>query len=440
VIPLRSFNEEYIIETMPSALTSVLKPFRSLYLQVLLAVMIGIAFGLWAPSSAEAMKPLGDGFIKLVKMLIGPIIFCTVVSGLAGMENLKKASRVGFRAILYFEVLTTVSLLIGIVAAHVIRPGDGMNVDLMSLRPGEISVYTSEAKTHSAVDFLLNLIPANPVDAFARGDILEILVFSILFGVALSHLGERGKQWLGLIEQLTAVFFRMIGYIMRLAPLGAFGAMAFTIGRYGTASLGPLAKLMGTFYLTCALFVFVVLGSVCRAVGISIWSLLVYIREELAIVLGTSSSETALPPLMRKLEELGCPKPVVGLVVPAGYAFNLDGTSIYLTLAALFVAQATNANLSLSHEFAILGILLISSKGAAGVTGSGFVTLAATLSAVPGIPVTGIVLILGIDRFMSEARALTNIVGNAVATIVVSHWEGQWDGTQAEAVLSRARK
>ncbi|MDR3606047.1 MAG: dicarboxylate/amino acid:cation symporter [Oligoflexia bacterium] len=405
--------------------------FRSLYLQVLIAVILGIAAGYTFPELGQAAKPLGDGFVRLIKMLIGPIIFCTVVSGLAGAGNLRRAGRVGVKALVYFELLTTASLIIGISVAHLFQPGAAFKVDPSTLDAGSVSAYASEAKAHGIVDFLLNIIPVNPVDAFARGDILQILFFSVLFGAALSQIGEKARAISTLIEQVSGVLFKMIGYLMRLAPIGTFGAMAFTVGKYGTASLADLAKLMACFYLTCAIFVFVVLGAVCRTMGIRITRLLFYIREELAIVLGTSSSESALPRLMERLEELGCSKSIVGLVVPAGYSFNLDGTSIYLTLAALFIAQATGVHLSWTQELTILGVLLLSSKGAAGVTGSGFITLAATLAAVPGIPVAGLVLILGVDRFMSEARAITNIIGNAVATLYISHWEREWDSGKA---------
>jgi aerobic C4-dicarboxylate transport protein len=405
--------------------------FRSLYLQVLVAVVVGVALGHWFPAEAQALKPLGDGFIKLVKMLIGPIIFCTVVTGLAGAGDLRSAGRVGVKSLIYFEVLTSFSLVLGLIVAHTLQPGAGFNVDPATLDTHEIAAYVSESHAHGVVDFLLGIIPANPVDAFARGDILQILFFSILFGVALAQSGEKAKAFVALVDQFSQILFRIIGFIMFLAPLGAMGAMAFTVGKYGTQSLGELAKLMGCFYLTCALFVFGVLGAVCRLIGVRITRLLFYIREELAIVLGTSSSESALPLLMSRLEALGCSKSVVGLVVPAGYSFNLDGTSIYLTLAALFIAQATGVHLSWAQELTILAVLLVSSKGAAGVTGSGFITLAATLSAVPGIPVAGIVLILGVDRFMSEARAITNLIGNSVATLFVAKWEKEWDVAQA---------
>jgi aerobic C4-dicarboxylate transport protein len=408
-----------------------------LYFQVLVAVVLGIIVGYFAPEQAVKFKPLGDGFIKLIKMMIAPIIFCTVVTGIAGMQDMKKVGRVGLKALLYFEIVSTASLIIGLAIVNWVRPGEGMNVNPASLDTHALTSYTVQAQSQSVVDFLLNIIPTNIADAFAKGDVLQILLIAILFGFALSHLGERIRVVLTFIEQLSHVLFKMVGYIMYLAPLGAFGAMAFTVGKQGVASLGPLAWLMGSFYATCLIFVFGVLGLIARMNGFNILQFVRYISEELFLVLGTSSSESALPGIMAKLENLGCGRSVVGLVIPAGYSFNLDGTSIYLTMAAIFVAQATNSHLTIWHQLTILAVLLISSKGAAGVTGSGFITLAATLAAVPSIPVSGLVLILGIDRFMSEARALTNLVGNGVATIVVARWEGEYNEAKAQAVLGQ---
>jgi aerobic C4-dicarboxylate transport protein len=410
---------------------------RRLYVQVLFAIACGIALGHFVPDVGAAMKPLGDGFIKLIKMLIGPIILCTIVAGIAGMQDMKKVGRVGGKALLYFEVLTTLALIVGLVVVNVLEPGKGMNADVASLDTKALAAYTTAAKQQTLVEFLVNIIPDTLVSAFVKGDILQVLLVSILFGFALAKLGPVGEPVVRAVESFGQLLFVVVGFIMRLAPLGAFGAMAFTIGKYGIDSLGPLAKLMGSFYLTCLVFVFGVLGLVARWAGFSITRLLWYIRGELLIVLGTSSSESVLPRMMVKLEEAGCAKSVVGLVIPTGYSFNLDGTSIYLTMAAIFVAQATNTDLTLTQELTLLGVLLLTSKGASGVTGAGFITLAATLSTVPTIPVAGLALILGIDRFMSEARALTNLVGNAVATIVVAKWEGELDHAQLDAALSK---
>jgi len=402
----------------------VKKPFyKILYVQVLFAIACGVLLGMYYPSDAVAMKPLGDGFIKLIKMIIAPVIFCTVVSGIAGMQDVKKIGRVGGKALLYFEVVSTFALVIGLFVANLMRPGAGFNADPATLDTKAIAQFTEKAKQQSTIDFVMNIIPNTIVDAFAKGDILQVLLIAILFGFALSLLGERGKPVAKLIDEVAAAIFGMVGIVMKAAPIGAFGAMAFTIGKYGIASLKPLAALMGCFYLTCGVFIFVVLGAIARFTGFSIFKFLRYIREELLIVLGTSSSESALPSLITKLERLGCSKSVVGLVVPTGYSFNLDGTNIYMTMAALFVAQATNTDLTLTQELTILGVAMLTSKGASGITGAGFITLAATLAVVPTIPVAGMALILGIDRFMSECRALTNFIGNGVATVVVSNWE-----------------
>ena len=408
---------------------------QHLYVQVLTAITIGILLGHFYPETATTMKPLGDGFIKLIKMIIAPIIFCTVVTGIAGMQELDKVGRVGVKALLYFEVVSTLALIIGLVVVHVLQPGAGMNVDVSALDTQSLNAYTNAASHHSAVDFLLNIIPSSVVDAFAKGDILQVLLFSLLFGFSLAAMRETGAEALVFINQVSHALFGIVETIMKLAPIGAFGAMAFTIGKYGISSLAPLAKLMGCFYLTCLLFIFIVLGLIARFAGFSILKFIIYIKDELLIVLGTSSSESVLPRIMIKLEALGCSKSVVGLVIPTGYSFNLDGTSIYLAMAAIFVAQATNTPLTMMQELTILGVLLLTSKGAAGVTGSGFITLAATLSAVPTIPVAGLALILGIDRFMSEARALTNLIGNGVATVVAAKWENELDVQQMEATL-----
>ena len=409
--------------------------YRILYVQVLAAIIVGVALGIANPSLAVDMKPLGDAFIKLVRMVIPVVIFCTVVSGIAGMQDAKRVGRVGVKAIVYFEVVSTFALIIGLIVANTLKPGAGFNATPDSLDTQAIADYAARAKAESISDFLLNIIPNTVVDAFAKGDVLQVLLFALLFGFSLSALGERGAAVRGFIDQITHVIFGVINIIMRVAPLGAFGAMAFTIGRYGISALGPLFSLMGTFYLTAALFVLVVLGTIAKFIGFNILRFIAYLKEELLIVLGTSSSGSALPSLMGKLERLGCSQSVVGLVVPAGYSFNLDGTNIYLTMAALFVAQATNTDITLGQQLTLLAVAMISSKGASGVTGSGFVTLAATLAVVPTIPIEGMALILGIDRFMSECRAITNIIGNAVATVVVSRWEGELDKTRLEAAL-----
>lgn len=401
--------------------------YRSLYVQVLVAVAIGVLLGHFRPELGTEMKPLGDAFIKLIKMIIAPIIFCTVVVGIAGMEDMKKVGKTGGLALMYFEIVSTVALVIGLVIVNLVKPGEGMHVDPASLDTKGIAAYTAPGKMQSTTDFLMNVIPTSVVDAFAKGDILQVLLFSVLFGFALHKFGGRGTMVFDFIEKSSHVLFDIVGIIMKVAPIGAFGAMAFTIGKYGVDSLFSLGKLMGTFYLTCLLFVFVVLGTIARLHGFSIVKFLRYIKEELLIVLGTSSSESVLPRMMEKLENLGARKSVVGLVIPTGYSFNLDGTSIYLTMAAVFIAQATDTPMTLVQQLTLLAVLLLTSKGAAGITGSGFIVLAATLSAVGGVPVAGLALILGIDRFMSEARALTNLVGNGVATLVVARWTGDLD-------------
>ena len=412
------------------------KPFyKILYVQVLFAIVCGVLLGVFYPKLGVDMKPLGDGFIKLIKMIIAPVIFCTVVAGIAGMQDMKKIGRVGGKALLYFEVVSTIALAIGLLVANVVRPGDGFNANPATLDTAAIAQYTDKAKSQSMTDFVLNIIPNTAVDAFAKGDILQVLLFAILFGFALSILGERGRPVTKFIDDLSHVIFGIVGLIMKVAPIGAFGAMAFTIGKFGLGSLLPLAKLMGAFYLTCGLFIVIVLGLIARFTGFSIFRFISYIKEELLIVLGTSSSESALPALMRKLEKLGCSKSVVGLVVPTGYSINLDGTNIYMTMAALFVAQATNTDLTMGQQLTILGVAMLTSKGASGITGAGFITLAATLAVVPTVPVAGMALILGIDRFMSECRALTNFIGNGVATVVVSHWEKELNHDRLQSEL-----
>ena len=407
----------------------------SLYVQVLIAIALGVLVGWLRPEWGIALKPLGDGFVKLIKMLIAPIVFTTVVVGIAGMKDLKKVGRVGGKAVLWFEIMTTVALLIGLATAHLVKPGAGIHASAANMDTSVLDKTLAGARPHGVVEHVLAIIPNSFVGAFVEGDVLQVLLLAVLMGTALAGVGERGAGVVKLLEQFSTGIFAIVGIVMRLAPLGAFGAMAFTIGKYGVGTLGSLAKLMGAFYATALIFVFVVLGAVMRSMGLSIVKLLKYLREELAIVLGTSSSESALPRLMAKLEGLGCSPSVVRLVVPTGYSFNLDGTAIYLTMAALFVAQALDVELSPGDEVRLLLVLLLTSKGAAGVTGSGFVTLAATLSTTGSIPVAGITLLLGIDRFMSEARALTNIVGNAVATIVVARWEKELDLDVAKRVL-----
>jgi aerobic C4-dicarboxylate transport protein len=404
------------------------KPFYTiLYVQVLFAIALGILLGHFNAALAIDMKPFGDGFIKLIKMLIGPIIFCTVVSGIAGMQDIKKVGRIGCKALLYFELVSTFALFIGMAVGNWLRPGDGFNVNPATLDAKSVSDYVGKAKTLTTSDFLLNIIPNTMADAFTKGDVLQVLLISLLFGFALSAMGSRAKPVTELIDMGSQAVFGVINFIMRFAPIGAFGAMAFTVGKYGVVSLGPLLRLIGTFYLTSALFVFIVLGVIARLAGFSIVKFLVYIKEEIFLVLGTSSSDTALPTLMAKMERLGCSKPLVGLIVPTGYTFNTDGTSIYMTMAALFVAQATNTDLSVMQQLAIFGVAMLTSKGASGVQGASFIALVGTLAVVPAIPVAGMALILGIDRFMSEARALVNMIGNGVATVVMARWEGELD-------------
>ncbi|WP_434511920.1 dicarboxylate/amino acid:cation symporter [Desulfitobacterium sp. AusDCA] len=411
--------------------------YNSLYFRVLVAIIIGIVLGYFSPNFAAQMKPLGDGFIKLIKMMIAPIIFTTVVVGIASMGDMKKVGRVGVKALIYFEVLSTIALFIGLMVVKLYQPGAGINANVASLDTKAIASYTTAAQSLNTVDFLLNIIPGNVVDAFAKGEILQVLLFSILFGLALSAMGERGKVVVKFLDDFSHALFGVIGMIMKLAPIGAFGAMAFTIGKYGIHTLVSLGKLMAGVYTTSALFVFIVLGLVCRFNGFSIWQFLKYIKEEIFIVLGTSSSESVLPRMMTKLEELGASKSVVGMVIPTGYSFNLDGTSIYLTMAAIFIAQAMNVHLTIGQELTILAVLMLTSKGAAAVTGGGFITLAATLGSMGGVlPVAGLTLLLGVDRFMSEARAITNLIGNGVATVVVARWENEFDEEKAHKILT----
>ena len=409
---------------------------NTLYLQVLAAIVVGVLVGYLWPDFGASLKPLGDGFIKLVKMLIAPIIFATVVVGLAGMGDLKKVGRVGGKALLYFEIVSTLALIIGLVVANVFTPGAGVHANAASLDAKAVAGYTKAAQGQTTAEFLLHIIPNTFVGAFAEGEILQVLLLAVLFGIALGQIGEHGRPVLNLINEVSRVIFGIVSMVTKLAPVAAFGAMAFTIGKYGLRSLVSLGALMACVYVTCALFIFVVLGLIARFNGFSVWKIIKYIREELLIVVGTSSSETALPGLMHKMEKAGCARPVVGIVVPSGYSFNLDGTSIYLTMAALFVAQATDTPLTLWEQGKLLLVLMITSKGAAGVTGSGFITLAATLAATDKIPVAGMALILGVDRFMSEARAITNFIGNAVATLIVAKWDGSFDATKGGDVLA----
>ena len=409
----------------------------TLYIQVLIGIALGLVVGALWPEFGASLRPLGDAFIKLVKMVIAPVIFCTVALGIAQMGDMKKFGRIGGKAIVYFEVVSTVALLIGLAVGEIVKPGAGFNIDPASLDPGTVSSYAKRAEADSVIEHLMNIIPDTFFSAFTGGDLLQVLLVAILFGFACTKLGETGREVSGWLEKIVAVFFRIIHTIIWLAPLGAFGAMAFTVGRYGLAALIPLASLITCFYITCFLFVAVVLGLIARLIGFSIWRFLYYIRDELLITLGASSSEPALPKMIEKLERLGAPPAVVGLVIPTGYSFNLDGTNIYLTLAILFLAQATNIDLSATQMLTILAVAMLTSKGASGVTGAGFVTLAATLSVVPAIPMVALATIVGIDRFMSECRAITNIIGNGVATLAVARWEGELDTARLESELAR---
>ncbi|UIK08399.1 dicarboxylate/amino acid:cation symporter (plasmid) [Neorhizobium galegae] len=410
--------------------------YRHLYFQVLVAIAAGILLGHFYPDVGASLKPLGDAFIKLVKMIIAPVIFLTVATGIAGMADLQKVGRVAGKAMIYFLAFSTLALAVGLLVSNIVQPGAGMHIDPATLDAKAVATYTAKAHDATITGFLMNIIPDTIVGAFAQGDILQVLFFSVLFGIALGMVGERGRPVLDFLQALTAPIFRLVTILMKAAPIGAFGAMAFTIGKYGIGSIANLAMLIGTFYLTSLLFVLVVLGAVARYNGFSIISLIRYIKEELLLVLGTSSSEAALPGLMAKMERAGCKRSVVGLVIPTGYSFNLDGTNIYMTLAALFIAQATDTPITLGDQILLLLVAMLSSKGAAGITGAGFITLAATLSVVPSVPVAGMALILGIDRFMSECRALTNLIGNAVATVVVARWENELDQTQFATAMA----
>jgi aerobic C4-dicarboxylate transport protein len=422
-------------QTVPTAAATPAR--KSLYgnlsLHVLIAMALAVVFGVVSPGSAIAMKPLGDAFIRMISMIITLVIFCTVTTGIAGMQDMKKVGRVGGKALLYFEVVSTLALLIGWVVGIVVHPGKGFNVDPLTLDARSVADYAGQSKARSVADFVMHIIPNTVVDAFAKGDILQVVFIAVLFGFALSIAGRRVQPLVNLIEALTQAVFGMVNILMRFAPIGAFGAMAFTVGQYGLSALGPLAKLIGTFYVTCILFVLLLLGGIARIAGFSLIKLLLYIKEEILLVLATSSSEPALPTLMEKLEKLGCSKSLVGLVVPAGYTFNTDGTSVYMTMAALFVAQATNTSLTFKQQAAIFVVAVLTSKGASGVQGAAFIALVGTLMVVPAIPVAGMAIILGIDRFMSMFRALVNMIGNGVATIVVARWENELD----PAVLAR---
>jgi aerobic C4-dicarboxylate transport protein len=408
---------------------------KRLYLQVLIAIALGAAVGYFWPNTGAKLMPLGDAFIKAIKLLIAPIIFTTVVTGIASIGDLKKVGRVGWKALLYFEIVSTIALAIGLMVAHVIQPGAGIHADVASIDTSQIAKFKKAAEETGAIDFLLHIIPNSFFGAFVEGELLQVLFISILTGLALAHLGEQGRSILEWLHNFGVVMFAIVSIVVRFAPIAAFGAMAFTIGKYGLPALLSLGKLIACVYLTCLLFIFIALGLIARLHGLSIWKILRFIREELLIVLGTSSSESALPGLMRKMHDAGCSRSVVGIVIPAGYSFNLDGTSIYLSMAALFIAQATDTPLTLAKELGLLAILLLTSKGSAAVTGGGFITLAATLSATHTVPVAGLALIIGVDRFMSEARALTNLVGNTVAMLIVAKWEGEFDATKGKVLL-----
>lgn len=412
------------------------KFYEILYVQVIFAIIVGILLGHFYPSFGESLKPLGDAFIKLVKMIIAPVIFLTVVTGIAGMNNMKSVGRVTGKAMIYFLTFSTLALIVGLIVGNIIEPGAGLNIDPSTLKSDKVNEYVEKAQDSTITAFLMNIIPTTIVSPLTSGNILQVLFVAVLFGISLASVGDKARPITNFFQELSAPIFKMVSMLMRFAPIGAFGAMAFTIGKYGISSISSLILLVGTFYITSLLFVLVILGAVARYNGFSIVKLMKYIREELWLVLGTSSSEAALPTLMQKMQRAGCEKSVVGLVVPTGYSFNLDGTNIYMTMAALFIAQATNTDLTLTQQITLLLVAMLSSKGAAGVTGAGFITLAATLSVVEGLPVEGMALILGIDRFMSECRALTNLVGNACATIVVARWDNALDKEKLDNALN----
>ncbi|WP_280953388.1 MULTISPECIES: dicarboxylate/amino acid:cation symporter [Mesorhizobium] len=425
-----------MVPKVPRAIAAPRKRhFARTYVQVLAAIVLGAAIGYLYPETGQSLKPLGDAFIKVVKMIIAPVIFLTIATGIAGMSDLQKVGRVAAKAMVYFLTFSTLALVVGLIVANIVQPGAGLNIDPASLDVQAVKGYVATAHEQSVTSFLMNIIPSTIASAFAEGDILQVLFFSVLFGIALAMTGETSRPVVTFLQALTAPIFKLVGILMKAAPIGAFGAMAFTIGKYGIGSVANLTILVATFYLTAFLFVFGVLGAVCRYNGFSIFSLVRYIKDELLLVLATSSSEAALPSLMEKMEKAGAARSVVSLVIPTGYSFNLDGTNIYMTIAALFIAQATNTDLSIADQILLLLIAMLSSKGAAGVTGAGFITLAATLSVVPSVPVAGMALILGVDRFMSECRALTNLVGNAVASLVVARWEGELDQSRMEAAF-----
>jgi aerobic C4-dicarboxylate transport protein len=426
---LTTTNSEHIAHDRTSI-------FRHLYVQVLIGIVAGACVGYFYPAFAVKLKPLGDGFIKLIRMVVAPIIFTTVVLGIAGISDIKRVGRLGLKSLIYFEVMTTLALIIGWLVVKLLQPGAGINADISTLDVKSVQPYITTAKSHGVVDFLLNIIPSSVVGAFAQGEIIQVLFFSVLFGVAIGALGEANQPVVYAIEQISNAFMKIVGMIVRLAPIAAFGAIAFTIGQFGLESLVSLGKLMACVYITCLLFVCLLLGLLLRLSGVSLWKFLKFIREEIFIVLGTASSESVLPRMMTKMEVVGCSRSLVRLVLPGGYSFNLDGSSIYLTMGALFIAQATNTKLTFAEEITLLLVCLITSKGAAGVTGSAFIALAATLSSMHTIPVEGMVLILGVDRLMSEARAVTNLIGNGVATVVIARWENEFDQQQAERVLN----
>jgi len=419
---------------LPNSIPRARRLHKNLTVQVLTAIFLGVMLGIFEPATARAMKPIGDTFVNLVKMVIGPVIFLTIVLGISSMHDLRKVGRVGGKAFIYFEIVTTFALAIGLIVVNITRPGAGVNV--AALAKGDISAYATQSKQMGVVDFLMHIVPSSMVDAFAKGEVLQIVFIAVLFGVALAMLGEQGRTLTEFLDKLSRVFFRIVAIIMKVAPIGAFGAMAYTIGTFGLAALVPLGRLMLDVYLTMALFIFIVLNVILRAFGFSLWNYLKYIREEILIVLGTSSSEAALPRMIAKMERYGCARSVVGLVIPAGYSFNLDGTSIYLSMAALFIAQAFGVQLTIAHQLELMAVLMLTSKGAAGVTGSGFIVLASTLSALKIVPVEGIALVLGVDRFMSEARAITNLIGNGAATLVIARSEGAFDDAQRERAVT----